>query len=678
MSATLTPSESPGRPPGERAGPIGSADHATRALVASAPIGMYHADECGQITYVNPEYRRILSLGPEQNLDAWALGIHSDDRARMQAARADFCRNPRPVTFEWRAAPRGGVSGVLVEQVVTAVGIAGFVGTIVDISERAQARERLLPAETLFSNTIEQTPIGIAYADRDGRIIRCNPAYCAMLGFGPGELVKRTIGELTLPEDVDKMVTELGRLWSGEIAFSDIETRYARKVGGYLCARATTTLIRGERGTSDCTVQFLQDITAHKGAELALQQNRMLLKAVILDVPVAIRACDVDGQIFLHNHAAKELFASLGAGSSVAQSSWGMTQAPATFLSDGVTRVVEQDRPLERALRGEIVTNAELVIVPVEGKARRIITSTRPLIGDDGVSLGAVAVTEDVTQRRALEVELLQAQKLESIGHLSAGIAHEINTPTQFIGDNIRFLRDTFQEIFGLVGQLTALVEDHDGVVTAAPLVAVLKGSDVSYLLEEIPKAIAQSLEGVERIAKIVGAMKDFSHPGVDRTPVDLNRAIASTITVASNEWKYVADIKTEFDAALPFVPVMPGPFNQVILNMIVNAAQAIGEIATEAAPSKGLITVTTRLAGDWVEVDIADTGCGMTPDIAARVFDQFFTTKPVGKGTGQGLAIAHDIIVNKHGGTIAVNSEPGVGTTFTLRLALEGMMGTA
>jgi signal transduction histidine kinase len=122
----------------------------------------------------------------------------------------------------------------------------------------------------------------------------------------------------------------------------------------------------------------------------------------------------------------------------------------------------------------------------------------------------------------------------------------------------------------------------------------------------------------------------------------------------------------------------MPGPFNQVILNMIVNAAQAIGEIATEAAPSKGLITVTTRLAGDWVEVDIADTGCGMTPDIAARVFDQFFTTKPVGKGTGQGLAIAHDIIVNKHGGTIAVNSEPGVGTTFTLRLALEGMIGTA
>jgi signal transduction histidine kinase len=194
----------------------------------------------------------------------------------------------------------------------------------------------------------------------------------------------------------------------------------------------------------------------------------------------------------------------------------------------------------------------------------------------------------------------------------------------------------------------------------------------MSYLLEEIPKAIAQSLVGVERIAKIVGAMKDFSHPGVDRTPVDLNRAIASTITVASNEWKYVADIKTEFDAGIPFVPVMPGRFNQVILNMIVNAAQAIGETATEASPSKGLITVTTRLAGDWVEVDIADTGCGMAQDIAARVFDQFFTTKPVGKGTGQGLAIAHDIIVNKHGGTIAVSSEPGVGTTFTLRLPLE------
>jgi signal transduction histidine kinase len=166
--------------------------------------------------------------------------------------------------------------------------------------------------------------------------------------------------------------------------------------------------------------------------------------------------------------------------------------------------------------------------------------------------------------------------------------------------------------------------------------------------------------------------MKEFSHPGVEKTPVDLNRAIASTITVASNEWKYVADVNTELDPDLPPVAVMLGAFNQVILNIIVNAAHAISDVVHEAPAGKGTITVTTRQAHNGVEIAIRDTGCGMPAKTIARIFDPFFTTKPVGKGTGQGLAIAHDVIVKKHGGTISVDSEPGVGTTFTLRLPLE------
>jgi signal transduction histidine kinase len=170
--------------------------------------------------------------------------------------------------------------------------------------------------------------------------------------------------------------------------------------------------------------------------------------------------------------------------------------------------------------------------------------------------------------------------------------------------------------------------------------------------------------------------MKDFSHPGVDRIPIDLNRAIASTITVASNEWKYVADLSTEFDPSLPPVPVMPGPFNQVVLNMIVNAAHAISDVNAEGSSGKGSITIRTRQVEEWVEIEIQDTGCGIPVDIVARIFDPFFTTKAVGRGTGQGLSIAHNVIVDKHGGSITVDSKPGSGTTFMIRVPLKADSG--
>jgi signal transduction histidine kinase len=177
----------------------------------------------------------------------------------------------------------------------------------------------------------------------------------------------------------------------------------------------------------------------------------------------------------------------------------------------------------------------------------------------------------------------------------------------------------------------------------------------------------------VQRVSKIVGAMKEFSHPGTgEKTAVDLNRAIESTLTVATNEWKYVAEVATDLDAALPPVVCLPGEFNQVILNMVVNASHAIGDVVGDGGKGKGTITVSTRHDGDDVEIRIRDSGTGMPEHIRARIFDPFFTTKGVGRGTGQGLAIAHSVIVDKHGGTIQVESEVGKGTTFILRLPIQ------
>jgi signal transduction histidine kinase len=291
----------------------------------------------------------------------------------------------------------------------------------------------------------------------------------------------------------------------------------------------------------------------------------------------------------------------------------------------------------------------------------------------DGKITRIVGALQDVTLQKQLEAELSQARKLESIGQLSAGIAHEINTPTQFIGNNVEFVKDALAEILEAVAAMAGVINGNDdGISCRAQLASALARIDLEYLSVEVPRALEQSLEGIDRIQRIVGAMKEFSHPAVEKTLVDINRAIDSTVIVASNEWKYVAELKTEFDTTLPQVLVMPGSFNQVILNIIVNAAHAIGDVVSGDATGKGLITVTTRRIDDWAEVRIQDTGGGIPEDIRDRIFDPFFTTKPVGKGTGQGLSIAHDVIVKKHDGMLAVESVPGRGTTFIVRLPLE------
>jgi signal transduction histidine kinase len=194
--------------------------------------------------------------------------------------------------------------------------------------------------------------------------------------------------------------------------------------------------------------------------------------------------------------------------------------------------------------------------------------------------------------------------------------------------------------------------------------------TDIQYLSEEIPKALDQSLDGIGRVSKIVHAMKEFSHPGVDeRVSANLNGSIESTITVSRNEWKYVAELETAFDPTLPSVQCFPGEFNQVILNLITNAAHAISKKLGKMPTEKGKITVSTSGQGEWVEVRITDTGTGIPEEIRERVFDPFFTTKEVGKGTGQGLAIAHSVIVEKHGGSITFETVEGEGTTFIIRL---------
>ncbi|GIX22702.1 MAG: hypothetical protein KatS3mg121_1485 [Gammaproteobacteria bacterium] len=350
-------------------------------------------------------------------------------------------------------------------------------------------------------------------------------------------------------------------------------------------------------------------------------------------------------------------------------------------------RVHPEDRPaFEAALKAHLEEEARFDIQcrmrHEQGHDVWIHARGQAIWGDDGKATRMAGSVADITEVKKaeqekvnMEVQLRHAQKLEAIGQLAAGIAHEINTPIQFVGDNTRFFKDAFEDIKGLLEDQQALleaVERGEGAAEAAArLRERIEAIDLPYLLEEIPQAIEQSLDGVRRVADIVKAMKEFSHPGsASKELSDLNKNILNTITVSRNEWKYVADLETDLDPDLPQVECLPNELNQVILNMIVNAAHAIADVVKDSG-EKGKITIRTRADGDHCEITISDTGKGIAPEHRDRIFDPFFTTKEVGKGTGQGLAIAYSVVVDKHGGRIDVDSEVGRGTTFRIRIPL-------
>ena len=288
------------------------------------------------------------------------------------------------------------------------------------------------------------------------------------------------------------------------------------------------------------------------------------------------------------------------------------------------------------------------------------------------LTLANQRLVDAAAERERIEAELRLAQKLESVGRLAAGVAHEIYTPVQFVSDHLTFVGDVLPSMLDTIGRYRALataVEAH-GDVTGALAAAhdAEAAADLDYGLANAPTALAAALDGLGRVAAIVRAMKDFAHPDRDeKTLVDLNRAIESTLMIAAHEYKYVADVRTEL-ATLPEVRCNAGQINQAVLNLVINAAHAIRDVVGDSG-ARGQIGVRTRQLDGDVEIAVSDTGAGIPDAIRDKVYDPFFTTKDVGRGTGQGLAIARNVVVDKHGGSLRFETELGVGTTFFLRL---------
>jgi PAS domain S-box-containing protein len=332
-------------------------------------------------------------------------------------------------------------------------------------------------------------------------------------------------------------------------------------------------------------------------------------------------------------------------------------------------QAMRESRPIRVVVRG----------VHSSGKPLWLSLNITPVLGADGRANYFVGIGTDITQsvedtrikkelqerietreqeRDRLALELRMAQKLEAVGRLAAGVAHEINTPMQFVSDNVTFLSES-------VGDLTSVIEAYR--VDRARGDAVAEEVEVEYLLAELPKAMQRARDGVKRVTGIVRAMKEFSHPSTEsRSAADINKALETTLEVARSEYKHIAEVDLDL-APVPLVLCNIGELNQVFLNMVVNAAHAIE--ASGKGLTSGRIHIATRHEGAQIVITFEDNGCGIPQENLDKIFDPFFTTKEVGKGTGQGLAISRSIVVDRHGGALDVHSIVGAGTRFTIRL---------
>ena len=387
----------------------------------------------------------------------------------------------------------------------------------------------------------------------------------------------------------------------------------------------------------------------------SLELRTSQLNGILDTAPSAIVTIDSRGKVLSFNPAAERTF--------------GYSQQEVTGRNVKLLMPAEIAAEHEGYLRRFLETQQTKVLgVPREVEAQRKNGEVFPAqlrvnsMNIDG-DLFFCGVIDDISETKSLQAQLNQAQKLEAIGQLASGVAHEINTPIQYIGDNLSALSDNFADIIAYQQELTGQADE----ALRSQLDILADKYDLAFNFADSPKAIKQSLEGVERVAEIVKAMKTFSHVESSRSAqhIDLHEALHNALIISRNSYKYHAEIETDFAADVGAVECYPNELNQVFLNLIVNAAHAI----EEKQAGMGLIRIATRKLDDRVEILIEDNGAGIPEEIQEKVFNMFFTTKAVGKGTGQGLSLSHNIVVDKHRGKLFFESSAGVGTTFHIQL---------
>ena len=560
-----------------------------------------------------------------------------------------------------------------------------FISQIQDITDRKQAERQLRESEAKYRELVQHSVDAVVSVDADMKVILWNPAAERLFGYTSEEMLGQNLLKV-VPERYraakKKGFLEFAQNGSGPTIGTQLELAGLRKDG----AEVPVELSVASRkvGNTYVATAIMRDIRQRQEARARLQKEQENLQALFAAIPVGMMLIDENTVVrHINNIVAKMVGKKCpamidrqpGEGLNCAHlydDPQGCGHGPACAtcpIRNTFAEVLRSGKGIHGVeTQATLQVDGQWIRPWIEFSAEPVVINGKPHV--------AVALS-NITERKELDSQLRQAEKLQTIGRLASGIAHEISTPIQYVGDNIHFMQERFHEIVELLqryGRLLAVNKEgqaHSDLVSE--IESAVGAADLAYLLEEIPTAMAHSQEGVKAVAEIVKAVKEFAHPGAqEKTQTDLNRAIQGTLTVARNHCKYVATLETDFDPDLPLVSCLPGEFNQAILNLLVNAADAIEEVVGEPRQEKGLIRVSTRLDSDWAEVRISDTGPGIPAPIRDKIFDPFFTTKKVGQGSGQGLAIARSVVVDKHGGTLALETEEGQGTTFIIRLPIE------
>jgi len=625
--------------------------------------------------YVSPAYQKLLghSVSELQGRGFMEV-VHPDDLPIARQAIAEIVRDGKNgVIAEMRLRHKNGATHYVESHACAVRSSSGDLERIVVISrsidDRILARQKLRDREERLQLLLDSTAESIYGLNMSGNCTFCNQALLRMLGYKHADsLLGKNMHEVIHHSRADGSAYPVEECCIFQAFRTGTTTHVDDEVvwhsdGTCIPVEYWSHPVKHEGETVGAMVTFV-DITERKATQEALRRAHEGAELFINSVPSVLIGIGRDSRIKRWNLTAAQVFGLAAA------------EVAGKPLANCGVHWVRSDTQVEidSWCAGRESRRVEVLPFVIKGETRFLGLTLNWIGAQEEGTDELLIIGSDVTERELLGQQLRQAQKLEAIGQLAAGIAHEINTPIQYVGDNTRFLLESWPSFHALL----AIAREMQQEATPGPispqtlqrLDALAQSTDFEYLLTEIPNAIEQSLEGIQRVTKIVRAMKEFSHPGSgEKKAIDINKAIETTITVARNEWKYVAEVETHFDPDLPLVLCHAGEFNQVILNLLINAAQAIAQAVGDGSEGKGKIVVSTVRDQDSVEISVSDNGAGIPEAVRARVFEPFFTTKPVGKGTGQGLGLAHTAIVRRHGGKIWFQSELGKGTTFYIRI---------
>lgn len=524
------------------------------------------------------------------------------------------------------------------------------------------ANEEILRREEQLQLLLANLP-GMVYRcknDKHWTMLFISQGVTTLTGYSPEQLLHNadlTYADIIDERDRNMVVLQAEKAMAENRQFT-IEYRIQTKEGKLRWVWERGAAIYDSKGSIQYIEGFITDISDRKKSE----QELIKLATAIHQADDIVIIANLDGTIEYVNPA----FANITGYSEVEV----VGKNPRLLKSGKQNDEVYQQ--LWETLRHGEVWRGRLINRKKDGTEFIAQVAISPIRDTTGSITGYVGIQHDISHEVSLENNLRQAQKLEAIGTLAGGIAHEINTPTQYVGSNVDFIGDAIVDIGTFINACRPLLQDKKqlSATDLENLSSLYEQYDLEYLLDELPRACNQSRDGIDQISRIVRSMKLFAHPGDEQKALaNLNDALQNTATVCANEWKYVANLTMELDPELPDIYCHRSELNQVFLNLIINAAHAIAEMHQDN--SKGEIVLTTTHSASAIIISCKDNGGGIAKEIGDRIFDPFFTTKPPGKGTGQGLAISHSIITEKHGGKLYFETETGKGTTFYIHLPI-------